>query len=185
MAYIARTSRKGIPACEHKTRKVVALGLCGSCYNRENRLKGRQTYSGLCPTCKVNPRKPAPNGGSFGQCAECKRATEKEWRMRNPEQWAKTQRKARLKREYGITPEEYQAMFDFQNGRCPICNIEMTLGAVGAPDGAVLDHDHATDAIRDLLCNLCNIALGSMRDNPDLLQRAIEYLVKHGKALTT
>ena len=39
-----------------------------------------------------------------------------------------------------------------------------------------VDHDHATGEIRGLLCVNCNSAIGKLRDDPILLQRATCYL---------
>lgn len=39
-----------------------------------------------------------------------------------------------------------------------------------------MDHDHITGALRGLLCNFCNRALGNMRDNPVALRQAADYL---------
>lgn len=39
-----------------------------------------------------------------------------------------------------------------------------------------LDHSHATGTLRGCLCYRCNTAIGHMRDRPDLLRRAADYL---------
>jgi hypothetical protein len=39
-----------------------------------------------------------------------------------------------------------------------------------------LDHDHVTGAFRGFICDSCNTGMGKFRDNPDLMQRAIDYL---------
>jgi len=39
-----------------------------------------------------------------------------------------------------------------------------------------VDHDHATGAIRDLLCSGCLSALGAVNDDPQRLTALIEYL---------
>jgi hypothetical protein len=43
-----------------------------------------------------------------------------------------------------------------------------------------IDHDHTTGQVRGLLCDNCNPALGSFKDNIETLQKAIDYL-KEGK----
>jgi Recombination endonuclease VII len=61
-----------------------------------------------------------------------------------------------------------------QNGVCAICLTN--------PDGKLfVDHDHDRKSIRELLCNLCNVGLGSFKDRPSLLEAAAAYLRKHGR----
>lgn len=40
----------------------------------------------------------------------------------------------------------------------------------------VIDHNHQTGKIRGVLCDRCNVAIGSLGDNVAGLNRAIEYL---------
>jgi hypothetical protein len=71
----------------------------------------------------------------------------------------------------GITKEQYNEMVAKQGGACAICHnvTGRTLH---------LDHDHKTNAVRGLLCESCNLAIGKLRDNPDVIRRAAEYLEK-------
>lgn len=39
-----------------------------------------------------------------------------------------------------------------------------------------LDHDHASGAVRGLLCSACNTGMGLLGDNPNLLRIAAQYL---------
>ncbi|UBI10020.1 endonuclease VII domain-containing protein [Corynebacterium coyleae] len=73
---------------------------------------------------------------------------------------------------YGITSEEYEAIYKAQGGRCAICQR-----ATGRSKRLAVDHDHATLFVRGLLCKSCNRnVLGHLRDDPEALQRAINYL---------
>lgn len=76
-----------------------------------------------------------------------------------------------LRRKYGITQVEYDTMLAAQGGACAICDSpnERRILAV--------DHHHSTGVVRGLLCDSCNNGLGRFRDNPDLLARAIAYLL--------
>jgi hypothetical protein len=42
-----------------------------------------------------------------------------------------------------------------------------------------MDHDHATDQLRDLLCTDCNIGLGCFGDDPARLRAAALYVESH------
>lgn len=85
-------------------------------------------------------------------------------------------RRAHLKRMYGITLEEYNALLKKQDHKCAICK-----GYESSYRNEVLsvDHNHDTGKIRGLLCNTCNRGLGLFKDNEENLINAINYL-KHG-----
>lgn len=87
-----------------------------------------------------------------------------------------TRQKARGILKYGITPSEYERMMFAQDWSCGGCNQKF------ADDGrgVKIDHCHTTGAVRGLLCNRCNVALGWARDNPDTLARLATYLKKEG-----
>lgn len=79
-----------------------------------------------------------------------------------------------IQRTFGVTPEQYAEMLRMQGKVCFIC------GGVNANGKRLaIDHDHATDSIRKLLCSQCNVGLGSFRDNPELLRKAAEYVETH------
>lgn len=42
------------------------------------------------------------------------------------------------------------------------------------------DHDHKTSKFRGWLCSRCNLYLGGVKDNIELLNKMITYLVKNG-----
>lgn len=83
-------------------------------------------------------------------------------------------------RKYGMTEKQYLAKTAEQDGCCKIC------GRRPKPDKRrmseqelpylVVDHDHETDQLRDLLCSDCNIGLGMFHDSPAALKAAATYL---------
>jgi hypothetical protein len=75
-----------------------------------------------------------------------------------------------LTRRYGITAEEADAMLQSQGGWCAIC---------GTASAARVDHDHATGAVRELLCFNCNGGLGQFKDDPAVLRAAADYVERH------
>jgi hypothetical protein len=77
-----------------------------------------------------------------------------------------------IKRTYGITIDQYNAMLEAQGGGCWICSRPPKKRRL------CVDHNHKTGEIRGLLCHLCNRGLAYYRDNPELFQRAALYLTK-------
>lgn len=74
--------------------------------------------------------------------------------------------------KYGISVEELDRMLEAT--RCAICGDEPAPGKT-----LHIDHDHGTRAVRQPLCNACNVGLGQFRDRRDLLLNAVEYLDGH------
>lgn len=65
----------------------------------------------------------------------------------------------------------YEEKLISQECHCAIC------GGTESKDRLCLDHCHTTNKMRGLLCKHCNFILGLAKDNPDILQRAAEYLI--------
>jgi hypothetical protein len=76
-----------------------------------------------------------------------------------------------IKRNYGITVDDYEKMYLAQNGLCAGCSQP------NAGSKFHIDHCHASGKVRGLLCANCNIALGLLNDSIKTLSRLIEYLV--------
>ena len=89
-------------------------------------------------------------------------------RYRRTHQARYLQNESRLKNRYGITVAEYRQMQADQLYLCCICSRE--------PNVWQVDHDHKTGAIRGLLCQPCNMALGLFQDSPEVLISAINHL---------
>src|ERR1019366_9572115 len=88
-----------------------------------------------------------------------------------------------LKQHYGITLAEFEILNTKQGGCCAICKKPPTIGKRGRahstkqPPHLYVDHDHATGAVRGLLCHWCNshIIAGIEKSGASLDQIA-EYL---------
>lgn len=100
----------------------------------------------------------------------------RKWAMENPESASLIKLRHRLKKNYGMTLEEYNHMVESCNNQCQICGH--------TPDGSKLDtrlcvdHNHETGEVRGLICRRCNLMLGYAIDNPEILTNAIKYLLK-------
>lgn len=77
-----------------------------------------------------------------------------------------------LKREFGITPEDYDRMFVDQNGCCAICGRHQ----IEFKRRLAVDHDRETSKIRGLLCIHCNMGIGQLDHSPECLRKAADYL---------
>lgn len=81
-----------------------------------------------------------------------------------------------LKKHYGLSKAEYDAMSDRQGHVCAICGIAESLVIRGKAVRLAVDHDHVTGKVRGLLCRDCNTAIGMFKDSIESLTRAIDYL---------
>jgi hypothetical protein len=80
------------------------------------------------------------------------------------------------KKSYGISSEEYDLLYDEQDGCCAICGKHQS----ELTKALHVDHDHITGKIRGLLCKNCNILLGAADDDITILLNSINYLSKEG-----
>lgn len=133
-----------------------------SAFNKSNRRDGYQTYCRACHN-KMQREK----YGSDPMAKVKRQIRQNRRKNRDPE----IDRRAELKRLYGITLEQYVEMFTIQGEVCAICKEKCP-----TKKSLSVDHDHKTGTVRGLLCNRCNRALGMFKDNPVLLIRAAEYI---------
>lgn len=133
-------------------------------------------YQKQCTTCrlwlpfseftKCNQAK----DGLYGSCRSCR----SEYRTANATPGM--HRKYKLWHYYGMTLQQYERMLEEQGGVCAICKKpEITPGRFGTIKPLSVDHDHGTGDVRALLCHHCNVALGYMDEDPELIQRLKEY----------
>ena len=92
--------------------------------------------------------------------------------------------------KHGLSAHELDLLVQSQRYRCASCGD-------GLPDtGWHVDHDHALAAthhhpvtqgcrycVRGIVCRACNLMLGEARDEPERLQKAIDYLKRWAREL--
>lgn len=108
---------------------------------------------------KINARNKRYNENNKEKVAE----RQARYARENVEDRRKSHRKQQGILEFDKGPELATA----QGNVCAICS---------SPAPTHMDHDHATGRARGMLCRLCNNGIGMLRDNPDLLEKAIVYL---------
>lgn len=132
---------------------------CKKC--RKEKIPKRDRETKRCSYC--NEIKPNTSeyfytisrGGLRSQCIQCHSNYQKEYK---------------LMKNYNLNLEEYNEMCIQQEFKCQICNKKKKL---------YVDHNHQTGEVRGLLCDLCNRAIGLLKENEDSLINAISYLKKY------
>jgi len=130
-----------------------------------------------CSSCKkVKPlseftKNKRQDDGLAVQCKGC-------INLRNRTVWREKNRVRMMGRNFGISLEDYDKMWDAQGGLCAICGMPETAKMRGVIKYLAVDHDHATGQIRGLLCQCCNAGLGYFEDNQANLLKAIQYLME-------
>lgn len=136
----------------------------------------------------------------LARCKECKNAYNRQWVSKNQQvsrtycrryreklikqdsvSYRQRVRRSVLKTAYGITPEQYEAMWTAQRGVCAICGRPEIATFRGKIKRLAIDHNHQTRKVRALLCVQCNHGLGRFDDDPELLEKAAAYLRYHKK----
>ncbi len=126
--------------------------------------------------------------GLQAHCKTCQVEHMREWRAKNiPHLRAydkqrykdfphirRCKKNSGLKKRYGITMDEKDALLVGQNGRCGICQNEFRV-----EKEIHVDHCHSTGVVRGLLCNSCNNGLGRFKDNEQYLTNAMLYIREH------
>lgn len=103
------------------------------------------------------------------------------WYLQNIERERLNNRKRHYLRKYGISFEEYEEQLKLQDNVCYICKQPETAIDFRSkkPKNFAVDHCHATNKVRKLLCMRCNHVLGASEDSVELLQKYIDYLKEH------
>lgn len=145
-----------------------------------------------CRSCKEDkPRseyhdQPTSKRGHCLDCKDCRREYNKNRRTGPKRQEILDKKKAHHKfyretaidryreKRFGLTREDYDSLLKEQEGGCAICKSTNPKGRY--KERFSVDHCHETGQVRGLLCNTCNLGIGHMKDDPNLLRAAIAYL---------
>jgi hypothetical protein len=91
----------------------------------------------------------------------------KTWRPAHPGYWRRYNWRHR-----GLDPSEAERTYDSFDHNL-VCNSKV----VGS--NKHVDHDHASAEPRGILCKRCNMAIGLMHDDIEIMEKAIDYLSRH------
>lgn len=137
-------------------------------WSPSNRERGRY----LCRPCYSARQKAYQANVEPETLRARKAATLQRMKARDPERFNRSRYNSWLRRNYGMTLEEYDALLVKQNGVCAICK-----GGTRGRGRFHVDHCHVTNVVRGLLCAKCNLLLGHADDSTRLLRSAIFYLI--------
>ena len=128
------------------------------------RKKTLKVYHRICSTCSTEFDTTHSTAKNCEEHRYKKSAKEKSYN-----------RKYMLKKMYGITEEDYEKMFEAQDGKCAVClkpesSFKRKLS---------VDHNHETGEIRGLLCTHCNHRIVGRHKDAQLFYRAAKHLDNH------
>jgi hypothetical protein len=112
--------------------------------------------------------------GRRHQCIKCDNKYRTLWRKLHPKETSVVRKRQDLKRNFGITLEDWFGLFEKQGRKCAICG-DSKLGQ----GRFCTDHNHKTNKVRGILCTRCNRGIGLLKDSIIVLQAAIKYLRKY------
>lgn len=142
---------------------------CKSCSNecsRKNRAATKRKHP-----AKVREQSREASRRYYERHPERRKASSVAYRKRNPDN--RHNRDLRVK--YGISIADYDRLLLSQGGHCALCST--TPEQNGKKQRLCVDHDHETRIVRGLLCDKHNRGIGLFGDDPEMLMKAIEYLV--------
>lgn len=135
-------------------------------YRKNTRTARGWSWDSHCIDCR---RAACRNYGAASK--EARNARLRQWRRKNPEAASQGDQRARLKRKYGVTPEQVEQMRAAQRGCCAICGRQTSR--------LFVDHCHTRGHVRALLCQTCNTFLGWYEKKADTILKFQRYVEEH------
>ncbi len=136
---------------------------------------------GLCATCHINPREFTPRTKNPAtRCNSCMAAAVR--RYRATPAGILSARNVDIRRYHGKEGFDIvQNLIIKQDNKCAICGLTASESHKSTKrPNLYIDHDHTSGKIRGLLCNNCNSGVGKLKDSPEMLRKAADYLEKNG-----
>lgn len=126
---------------------------------------GAVMYLVKCSKCGELHKRNAKHLKQSQEAQECK--------FYKPPNWSGfTREDAIMRRQYGISLDEFSELLQHQGGGCAICGKPIK----SARRRMNVDHCHETGEVRGILCTGCNTGLGHLGDNIEGIQKALAYL---------
>ena len=147
---------------------------CGNCRETKplDAFYKNLAKEGRCKSCVSRIRKEAYRADPAKVIA---RVTK--YRTENPEKIKDT----KLKQDRGVDLTWFKSKLEEQNHACACCKKPETMIWRGRKVALSVDHDHGTGAVRALLCTKCNRALGLLKEDPQIIQSLLDYILKFKK----
>lgn len=111
--------------------------------------------------------------GKKAACKSCQKVYNDKWFEKNRDKKADSNRWWMIENKYDLTKEQYLQLLEAQNYNCKICGTHQD---DNTHKYLYVDHCHSTSVVRGLLCRACNSMLGMAKDDPTILENAINYL---------
>ncbi len=110
--------------------------------------------------------------GRQSWCNDCKRlaTNARRQQLRASPEGRRKLRAAGLLRNYGLTLEQYDAIWAGQAGLCAACAEALVAGKDH------VDHDHRTKLVRAILCGPCNRGLGYILESAERAEGLARYI---------
>lgn len=142
---------------------------CKECKNTQGRKSNKKQYE------KNKEKRKADAMEYYYMNKEKCKFNKKAWYEKNKEGLILDNK---LKKEFGISLDEYNSILISQNYKCACCPTKHK-----SPENRnhrlVVDHNHKMEHVRGLLCYNCNVAIGFIKDSPLTLRKLIDYLYTH------
>lgn len=147
--YLDSVNRRHCKVCQRERQQEHRdkRGLKGYANSRKTHCAKGHEYT------KENTAYGTRNGSPYRICKECSRLNGRNQRFK----------------KYGVTEEWFNETLQKQGGKCAVCQV-------GLGDIPHIDHNHETGQVRGILCFSCNGAIGLLREDPQILVSAIQYL---------